>query len=63
MQALLPFRASAIKSGLNPPFVARDQWRGKMRPEVCMLTWPRPWRLPDARYFQIAALATLQAVN
>lgn len=28
-----------------------------------MLTWPRPWRLPDARYFQIAALATLLAVN
>ncbi|XUM23801.1 RnfABCDGE type electron transport complex subunit D [Bradyrhizobium oligotrophicum S58] len=24
---------------------------------------PRPWRLPDARYFQIAALATLLAIN
>ncbi|WP_035654821.1 RnfABCDGE type electron transport complex subunit D, partial [Bradyrhizobium sp. STM 3809] len=23
----------------------------------------RPWRLPDARYFQIAALATLLAIN
>ncbi|MGJ4888321.1 RnfABCDGE type electron transport complex subunit D [Bradyrhizobium sp. HKCCYLR20261] len=28
-----------------------------------MLDLPRPWRLPDARYFQIAALATLLAIN
>lgn len=28
-----------------------------------MQAWPRPWRLPDARYFQIAALVTLLAIN
>src|SRR3954471_6393969 len=63
LRRLLPPHVIAIKSGLNRSPFAGDQWRGKTRPEVRMQARPRPWRLPDARYFQIAALATLVAIN